>query len=165
MASYAESTLTPSEVIVASARYHWIIFRWSILFLILAALLGYESMFPYSYGSESGQSPTFTSLFGWANLICLALAIILAIPPLVRRGSTEICATNHRIILKSGVIRSHTRELMLRNIQSMDVDQSIPGRIFGYGSINCKAGEGVQAFERLHDIARPNAFVAAITGA
>ena len=163
--SYAESTLAPSEVIVANARYHWIIFRWSILFFIVAAVLGLESMFPYQYSADTTQYTTLSSLSGWASLVFFALAIIAAVPPLVRRGSTEICATNHRIILKTGVIRSHTRELMLRNIQSMDVDQSITGRILGYGSINCKAGEGGQGLERLHDIARPNAFVSAITGA
>jgi hypothetical protein len=40
--SYIESSLIPGERIVYLARLHWIVFLWSVIFLILA-LVGFAS--------------------------------------------------------------------------------------------------------------------------
>ncbi|MBM3530965.1 MAG: hypothetical protein FJX62_23045 [Alphaproteobacteria bacterium] len=37
MSSYAESVLQPGEKIVASGRLHWIIYGWSIVYLVCGA--------------------------------------------------------------------------------------------------------------------------------
>ena len=148
--SYVSSTLAPGEVVVANARYHWIIFRWSILLTLLALIFAFEAS-----RHEDYRAPLML-----CAAASLGLAALSAFPPLLRRWSTEICATNNRIIMKSGLLRTRTRELMLRNIQSMDVDQTILGRLLGYGSINCYSGAET---ERIRLIARPHVFVSAIS--
>jgi uncharacterized membrane protein YdbT with pleckstrin-like domain len=51
------------------------------------------------------------------------------------------------------LIQRHTIEINIDKIESADVDQSILGRIFGFGSITIRGtGEGV---EPLRNIAQP----------
>ena len=57
------------------------------------------------------------------------------------------------MIYKTGLIQRHTIEINIDKIESADVDQSILGRIFGFGSITIRGtGEGV---EPLRNIAQP----------
>ena len=149
--SYVKATLAPGEVVVAEAHYHAIIFRWAFLL----ALLALASL----YGAARLEDHRAQFLFVAA--VFAGLALLAAIPPLLRSWSTEICATNNRIILKTGYLSVRTRELMLRNIQSMDVEQPVLGRLLGYGSILCYSGGET---ERIETIARPHAFVSAISG-
>ena len=43
--------------------------------------------------------------------------------------------TDKRIIKKTGIISRNTEELLLTKVETVSVDQSILGRIFGYGDI------------------------------
>ena len=43
--------------------------------------------------------------------------------------------TNKRIIVKTGIISRRTLEMNLNKIESVNVDQSIMGRMLGYGTI------------------------------
>ena len=49
--------------------------------------------------------------------------------------TTEIAITNKRVIAKSGFITRNTIEINLPKIESVQVDQSLPGRLFDYGTI------------------------------
>ncbi len=60
------------------------------------------------------------------------LPVLFERPP---RSSTELAVTDRRIIAKFGFIRRSTVELNLTKIESVRVEQSVAGRIFGYGSI------------------------------
>ncbi|CAI1715215.1 Bacterial membrane flanked domain [Serratia quinivorans] len=56
--------------------------------------------------------------------------------------TTELALTNKRIIAKFGFIRRSTVELRLEKVESIGVDQSILGRILGYGTIVVKGTGG-----------------------
>ena len=73
-----------------------------------------------------------------------------------RRWTTEIAVTSRRIIRKQGFIWRKTKEIALDKVESVDVDQSIPGRIFDYGDVLVH-GTG-QAIEELKLIASPIEF-------
>lgn len=49
--------------------------------------------------------------------------------------TTEIAITNKRVIAKFGFITRNTMEINLPKIESVQVDQSLPGRLFDYGTI------------------------------
>ena len=53
-----------------------------------------------------------------------------------RRWTTELSVTNHRVIYKRGFIRRHTVEMNMDKVETVNVDQSILGRIAGYGTIH-----------------------------
>jgi len=49
--------------------------------------------------------------------------------------STELAITNKRIIAKFGFISRRTTEINLNKVESLQVDQSVMGRMFNYGSL------------------------------
>jgi uncharacterized membrane protein YdbT with pleckstrin-like domain len=50
-------------------------------------------------------------------------------------ASTELAITNKRVIAKSGLVRRRTIEMFLEKIESIQIDQSVLGRLFNFGSV------------------------------
>jgi len=73
-----------------------------------------------------------------------------------RRWTTEIDVTDRRIVYKRGFIRRHTVEMNMDKVESVDVDQSILGRMLNYGDITVW-GTGV-GIEPLYNIDVPLEF-------
>ena len=66
---------------------------------------------------------------------------------------TEIAVTNRRVIYKKGFIRRRTNEMNMDKVESVQVQQSILGRMLDYGTVTILGtGEG---FETLRTIASP----------
>ena len=81
------------------------------------------------------------------------LALILFIPEWLTWWTTEIAVTNHRFIYKAGVMRRTTTEIPIDRVESVDIEQSLIGRLLGYGTVIVHAtGTG---FEPLQGIAHP----------
>ena len=53
----------------------------------------------------------------------------------ISRATTEMAYTNKRIILKTGIISRDTDEIRIDRIESVDIKQSIFGRMLGFGTI------------------------------
>ena len=104
--------------------------------------------------------------FHWSytlGAILLALTVvglIFAIPMFIRKATTEIAVTSHRLVKKTGWFSLHTEELSLNNIEGVRVDQGFWGRMLGFGHVRIE-GTGVDAVQ-LPVIADPVAFRAAI---
>src|SRR5215472_13652216 len=90
-----------------------------------------------------------------AAILCVAAAVALFVG-WFRRWTTEIAVTDRRIIFKRGFIRRRTIEMHLDKVESVDVDQTIVGRIFNYGDILIR-GVGV-GIEPLKNIGAPITF-------
>jgi len=54
---------------------------------------------------------------------------------LARAMLVEIVVTNERFVYKTGVIAFRTEEIALDNIETIGIEQSILGRVLGYGTI------------------------------
>lgn len=102
---------------------------------------------------SSGENIEGIFKFHWFVRIPLALWIILGIPTLgltlllalyeyLRLKYTEQGITNKRIILKTGIISRKSQEIKLKAIETVEIDQGILGRIFGFGSIKV-TGQGI----------------------
>tara|TARA_B100000768_G_C11024176_1_gene267363 strand:- start:94 stop:522 length:429 start_codon:yes stop_codon:yes gene_type:complete len=92
------------------------------------------------------------SLWSLSPLIVLGFILlpfiigpIFWIIALIRYKTTELAITNKKIIAKFGFISRNTIELLLPKIESVQVNQSILGRIFGYGSIVASGAGNPQA--------------------
>lgn len=72
----------------------------------------------------------------WINFISLRAVFSLFILPLLDKWTSEYAITNKRVIIKVGLIRRRTVEMNISKIESINVDQSILGRILGYGNIS-----------------------------
>jgi uncharacterized membrane protein YdbT with pleckstrin-like domain len=144
--SYLDRVLQPGEKILHRTTVSWTLYIPGLLLLILAGLVFWAAR-------QEFASPL------WAEIA----ALIIGIPALFflaqawfRRWVTEIAVTNVRIILKRGFIRRHTIEMNMDKVESVDVDQSLLGRIFNYGNITVR-GTG-SGFEKLRMIDHPLRF-------
>lgn len=63
----------------------------------------------------------------------------------VRYFTTELAITDRRVISKFGLIRRDTVEINLSRVESIQVDQSILGRIFNFGTIVVSGAGNPQA--------------------
>ncbi len=80
----------------------------------------------------------------------------LFLAPIIDRWQSEFVITNRRIIIKTGLIARRTVEMNLSKIESVNVDQSVMGRILGYGSITIIGTGGTK--ETFHIISKPLEF-------
>jgi uncharacterized membrane protein YdbT with pleckstrin-like domain len=133
---YIEDSLLPGEAVVARARCHWIVFAKAIAILIAGSAL-----FAYQHA---------------AGAIVIVIGLLAAVGPLVTYATSEFGVTSKRVVIKIGFVQRRTLELLLRQIEAISVDQTIWGRMFGFGSITLTGTGGVH--EVFHDIARPLQF-------
>ena len=154
MARYIDDILQPGEKVLYSTNAHWIFYMPAIAawvaVLILLVLSGTASAVP--------------SLM----LVCWASAAVVAIAALYwtfrawfHRFTTETDVTNMRVVHKTGFIQRRSFEMALDKVESVDVNQSILGRLLNYGDVTVNGvGEGT---ETIPTIASPLAFRSAIT--
>jgi uncharacterized membrane protein YdbT with pleckstrin-like domain len=91
-----------------------------------------------------------------ASAICFLLAAILALRAWFIRWTNEIVVTDRRVIYAHGFIRRHTVEVNMDKIESVDVDQTMMGRILDYGDVTIR-GTGA-TLEPIREADRPIAF-------
>jgi uncharacterized membrane protein YdbT with pleckstrin-like domain len=92
----------------------------------------------------------------WIKFVSLRGILTLFISPLIERLSSEFAITNRRVIIKLGLVSRRTFEMNLSKIESVNVDQSLLGRMFGYGTITIIGTGGTR--ETFGDIAAPVEF-------
>jgi uncharacterized membrane protein YdbT with pleckstrin-like domain len=153
MGRYIDEILQPGERVLYSTNAHWIFFLPAIIgWIVAAVLLVASSMVPA----------------GPPVLIFLALAAIAAIAALYKtatawfhRWTTETDVTNFRVVHKTGFVKRQTFEMSVDKVESVDVNQSILGRILNYGDVTVLGvGEGGKTLDM---IASPLSFRNAIT--
>jgi uncharacterized membrane protein YdbT with pleckstrin-like domain len=137
---YVEEVLQPGETVLFVSTIHWLVY-WPALLLIVAAIAT-------DLLAASGHE-----FVRWISLLCLATGLLSGARAWFKRWTTEIAVTDRRIIYKRGFIRRHTIEMNMDKVESVDVNQSLLGRIFGYGDVLVR-GTGV-GFEPLQMIESP----------
>ncbi len=81
---------------------------------------------------------------GWLLLAIptLGITLVLALYEYLRLRCTEQGVTDKRVIFKKGIISRQTEEMRLGSIETVEITQSIPGRILGFGTVEV-TGRGV----------------------
>ncbi len=144
--SYVQQVLQPGETLRFQTNIHWFVYLYAIAAVVIA--LAFLLWFYLD--------PTMNVLLLYGAILFGIIALVLAAPAWIKRLGTEIAVTDRRIISKSGLVQRHTTEVNMDKVESVDVDQSILGRLFGYGSITVRGtGEGIAT---LHNIAQPLEF-------
>jgi uncharacterized membrane protein YdbT with pleckstrin-like domain len=108
----------------------------------------------------SGEKVVYETRLHWIVFLSLRGLLTLWILPLVEYWTSEFAITNKRVIVKRGLIRRHTLELNLQRVESVSVDQTIMGRILGYGTITIIGTGGTR--EPFRRIAHPLEFRKAV---
>ena len=102
------------------------------------------------------ESVVLETNYHWVIFISWLGLFTLLLGPAIIRWSSEFVITNRRIIIKTGFIARNTFEMNLSKIESVNVDQSFMGRIFGYGSMTIIGTGGTR--EAFHNIQKPIEF-------
>ena len=153
MGRYIDEILQPGEKVLYSTNAHWMFYLPAIgAWIVVPALLILSRM---------------TTVDGLV-MACFAAAAVVAVAALFstaaawfHRWTTETDVTNFRVVHKSGFIKRRTFEMSLDKVESVDVNQSIMGRLLNYGDVTIRGvGEGI---ETIKTIAAPLSFRNSIT--
>ncbi len=131
--SYVEKHLIEGESIVYETRLHWIVLVAPITLGTLFGLTG-VGMFVLSArstGDKTVASQSLTTL----GIAFLAIALIFVIRGVLLRNATEMTVTNKRVFVKVGLAARRTIELLLSRVESIGVEESVMGRMLGYGTV------------------------------
>jgi uncharacterized membrane protein YdbT with pleckstrin-like domain len=123
--SYYEKVIQPGETVKYIGALHWMIYKKAILFFV--CMIALESLLSVYLENSNGQ-PLFL-------IVPLALGVLSFIPPWFRRATTEVVVTDKRIIHKVGWIARRTEEMNMTKVETVDVNQGVVGRIFGFGTV------------------------------
>ena len=83
----------------------------------------------------TGEQVVYEAKLHWIIFVSLKAILTLFIAPLIAYSTSEFAITNKRVIIKVGLISRRTLEMNLNKIESVNVNQSILGRMLGYGTI------------------------------
>jgi membrane protein YdbS with pleckstrin-like domain len=128
---YAEKNLAPGETILYRARYHWIFYRFSIVVLILAAVLEAASL--YSRNEQAWSEVGRPLAWIAAGFAVIALVAFLGLR--FRANLDEFVVTNRRVIRKVGFLAREVQQAPIEKIQDITVEQGVFGRMLGYGTV------------------------------
>jgi uncharacterized membrane protein YdbT with pleckstrin-like domain len=140
--SYVERILQPGEQVRHISSIHWIMY-WPGVAVALLAVATYWF----------GETRLLPGAWQYTAYALALVAVVLLVKEWHQWWITEIAVTNRRIIYKKGLIRLQTNEMNMDKVESVQVNQSVLGRMFDFGTVKILGtGEG---FEALRTIAGP----------
>ena len=153
MGRYIDDILQPDEKVLYSTNAHWIFF--------LPAIVGWIVAAAFFVVSGMVVSETWLLVLLVMSAVAAVFALYNTVTAWFHRWITEIDVTNLRVVHKTGFIQRKTFEMSLDKVESVDVSQSILGRVFNYGDVEIfGVGEGGKVIKT---IASPLEFRNAIT--
>jgi uncharacterized membrane protein YdbT with pleckstrin-like domain len=127
---YVEKNLLPNEQVTYRARLHWIIYALPVIAWLIAILVAVAG---------AAIAAAFLGVVG----------LVLWLPAWIKSISSEFAITNKRVLIKVGLIRRHSLELLLQKVEGIGVDQTVTGRILGYGTITVSGVGGTKEAFRM----------------
>jgi len=109
---------------------------------------------PYQFDSSGVVSTILRGVLG-------LLALVSGLDAVIRRTTTELAVTDRRVIYKTGILQRHSMEMNRSKVETVGVNQSILGRVLGYGTIIVRGTGG--SFEPIQFIGDPLTFRSHIT--
>ena len=142
---YVRRVLQPGERVVYSTKLHWFVYLWAILLLVIGIALALAAW-------SIADNPNLRLALGIAAIIFGLLALSSALRALIRRTTTELAVTDQRVIFKTGLLARHTLEMNRARVESVTVDQTVLGRIFGYGTVTVRGvGSALEPIRNIND--------------
>ena len=128
---YIQKNLMQGEKVMYEAKFHGIVYFWPCLLAILAIGLFFIS--------------------SWSFLLRLILVLVVWLSTFIWgvyiNGGKQYVLTTRRLIFKKGIIKRTSLELLLRKCEGIRIEQSIMGRLLGYGSVYVTTGEATNRYD------------------
>ncbi len=122
---YVDRVLQEGESVRHIARISWVTYLPGLFLWAVAGVLA--GLLP--------SAPALHFLVLTVAAIVFIIGTILLARAWFHRVTTEIAVTDRRIIYKRGFVRRYTVEMHMDKVESVDVDQSILGRLLDYGDV------------------------------
>lgn len=141
--SYLQRILQPGETLRYVGRLHWIVYLPGLVLFAIAVALAAAIV-------AAKQLGNFVPYLLIALDLVMLVSLLTLLAAAVRRWTTEIAVTDRRVIFKRGLIRRHTIEMNMDKVETVDVDQSLAGRLLGYGDIVVRGtGSSIEPFRKI----------------
>lgn len=147
--SYLEN-LARGEKVIYTTSLHWVTFLESICVLLIGLGISFLGV---KYKEFLGGIDFIVQYTAGGVLIYGGIKFLIE---LIRHRTSEFVVTSERVLIKVGVIQRSSTSMPLSKIESVEIDQSILGRLLDYGSINI-TGTGT-AESKFDWITNPNRF-------
>lgn len=149
--SYVQRVLQPGETVVYATKLHWLVYVRPATLLVAALVLA---------ALAQTRSDLSLPLLALAGLVAV-VAVLDGAAAALRRATTELAVTDHRVIFKRGIIGRYTIEMARPKVESVDVLQSLAGRALNYGTVLVRGtGGSLEPFRNVED---PLRFRSAVT--
>lgn len=136
--NYIETNLQPGEEIKYVAKLHFFLFMQPIILLLIGAFLisAPKEVLPVIY---------------YAGLLMLFFGLVSLVQRILVKIGSAYAVTNKRVVLKTGVISRRAVDLVLAKCEGLHINQSILGRIFGFGTITVTTGGVTSSYPFIAD--------------
>lgn len=143
MSGYVEQTLANDETVIHRADFNWTYSFFPVVwFAVGASPMGLLAYIQLVQGVPFGQ----LNIAWWIALGAALTGVIIVMSHMIVIWTTEIVVTTYRFVYKTGLISRNTQEVSLNKIEEITLQQSVWGRIFGYGRLVLR-GTGVGVIE------------------
>jgi uncharacterized membrane protein YdbT with pleckstrin-like domain len=146
---YVDENLVTDEVVTYRGRLHWTGLLGPVALAVVFVVFGLIA-FRFAFG------PDGKSVFTGIGIGLIVIGALPLVKVLIQRRAAEFAVTNKRVIFKTGVVQRRTAEMFLSKIESVGADQTVLGRLLGYGSIVLRGTGG--STEPFHKIDNPLEF-------
>lgn len=132
--AYPQKLLSDGETVAFEMRPHW-------RALVVPGLVLVLVVFGAAFGltmvnnrlSEGSTTSTVSTWVIW--VVALFVFVVFVIRPFLYWVTTQYVFTNRRIIVRSGLVARHGRDMPLSKVNNVSFDVSVPGRLLNYGTL------------------------------
>ena len=138
---YIDSNLTKGERVVYRTRQHKIVFVLPTFFMVFAI----QSRFSSGWGVYD---------------YLIAVSALWLMATIFSHFHTEFGVTTRRVIIKVGIFRLNSVEVLNSQVESIKVRQSVLGRVLDYGTLTVTGAGGTDNVFFL--VAKPGGLIRAV---
>lgn len=150
MSRYISRVLGPDEKVLYSANIHWYVYLKGVLTIILGLIVGRLLPPAAEFAFGSGMPEVLANIVKMFSLLIIGIGAYLLLIAYIKQISTELVITNRRVVAKYGFIATTTFELMIPKVEGANIDQTVLGRILGFGTILVKGtGGGISPIDHV----------------
>jgi uncharacterized membrane protein YdbT with pleckstrin-like domain len=118
--------LEPGEQVRLESRPHGV---------ALVRPLAYAFALAATGGALVLLGPSVSWGIAGVGVLVLAIGALAALAAVVRWDRTVLVLTSEKLFVVYGVVRRRAAAVRLSRVGAIEIEQSIPGRLFGYGTL------------------------------
>ena len=136
-----EKSFTIGEEIKGQGHIHKAIYIQPLVLLVFSIIF-------YAYGTSNIIDRPWAVLIG---MIGIPIGLLGFIFKYLQLKTTRFIVTNKRVIIKTGIIKRNLLELNLKKAEAIGYQESLMGRLLGYGTLIVTTGGATNTYHYLSD--------------